>query len=136
MATRAADDNVTAPWTNKIGGPLRPPPRSTEPPRPLQPPHKALLLLPLGTFLRRPYAEGTEEFTSPSSRRANLGALGYAPITRTGSPTNKQAVAFVTEVLLNIGPGVTRLSPSCYADSLEYLHHGDKAGNLGCARPQ
>jgi hypothetical protein len=77
MATRAADDNATAPWTNKIGGTLRPPPRSTEPPRPLQPPHKALLLLPLGTFLRRPYAEGA---ALPPGRRANLGTLGYAPL--------------------------------------------------------
>jgi hypothetical protein len=30
----------------------------------------------------------------------------------------KSSAAFVTEVLLNIDPSVTRLSPSCYAGTL------------------
>jgi hypothetical protein len=34
------------------------------------------------------------------------------------------AAALVTEVLQNVGPNVTRFSPTCYAELLEYLHHG------------
>ncbi len=33
---------------------------------------------------------------------------------------------FVTAVLRNIGRGVTRLSPSCYAQLIEYSHHANK----------
>ena len=49
---------------------------------------------------------------------------------------NDMIVVFVTEVLQNIGRGVTRLSPSCYAKPLEYLHHGKMAGDVSDARPQ
>lgn len=42
---------------------------------------------------------------------------------------------FVTAVLQNVGRGVTRLSLSCYAEPLEYLHHANKAGDIGYARP-
>jgi hypothetical protein len=50
-------------------------------------------------------------------------------------PLNKLAVAFVTEVLRNVGPSVTRLSPTCYGEPLEQLYDGDRAGNIGCTRP-
>jgi hypothetical protein len=39
---------------------------------------------------------------------------------------HKLAVALVTIVLQSVGPSVTLLSPSCYAEPLEYLHHGKK----------
>jgi len=47
---------------------------------------------------------------------------------------NRSVVAFVTGVLRNASPDVTRLSPSCYAEPLEYLHHGENAGDIGKAR--
>ncbi len=42
---------------------------------------------------------------------------------------------FVTAVLRNIGRGVTRLSPSCYAQLIEYLHHANKTWDICYAPP-
>lgn len=60
------------------------------------------------------------------------GAVAFLPIlpqVMQDRKTNEQlVVAFVTGVLLNIGPGVTRLSPYCYTEPLEYSCHGKKAG--------
>src|SRR5215207_11489429 len=46
-------------------------------------------------------------------------------------PRGRHDDAFVTAVLRNVGRGVTRLSSSCYAEPLEYVHHANKkAGDL------
>jgi hypothetical protein len=37
------------------------------------------------------------------------------------------AVTLVTEVLQNVGSNVTRFSPNCYAQLLEYLHRRKKS---------
>ena len=47
---------------------------------------------------------------------------------------NKLAAAFVTGLLQKLGQGVTRLSPSCYAEPLEYFHNSNKAKIIGYAR--
>src|SRR5688572_21458103 len=51
-------------------------------------------------------------------------------------PANEQiAIALVIEVLQNVCPSVTRFSPTCYAELLEYLHDGRRAVYVGYARP-
>ncbi len=40
----------------------------------------------------------------------------------------------VTVELRNVCRGVTRLSPSCYAEILEYIHHANKAWDIRYAR--
>ncbi len=45
------------------------------------------------------------------------------------------AVALVTEVLQNVGSNVTRFSPNCYAQLLEYLHRSKKVADVGYGRP-
>jgi hypothetical protein len=47
----------------------------------------------------------------------------------------RAAIALVTKVLQNVGPSVTRFSPTYYAELLEYLHHGKEAADVGYARP-
>jgi hypothetical protein len=69
----------------------------------------------------------------PESRRRTFRS---AALTQSaGSVMNKLAMAFVTEALQKIGPSVTRLLPSCYAEPLEYLHDGNKAGDIGYPWP-
>src|SRR5215204_5487378 len=41
-------------------------------------------------------------------------------------PRGRHDDAFVTAVLRNVGRGVTRLSLSCNAEPLEYVHHANK----------
>jgi hypothetical protein len=70
----------------------------------------------------------------PKSRRRR--AFRSAALTQSaGSVMNELAMAFVTEALQKIDPSVTRLLPSCYAEPLEYLHDGNRAGGIGYPRP-